>query len=86
VTRTVGWALAAACLTGIGTTWLGILLAYDSYYWGAGHHSLPVSFFIVALIFAGYLLSGLPAARVAAGRREPAGQAAASPGRDQIAA
>jgi zinc/manganese transport system permease protein len=86
VTRTVGWAVATACLTGIGTTWLGILLAYDSYYWGAGHQSLPVSFFIVALIFAGYLLSGLPAARIAAGRRETALPAAASPARDQIAA
>jgi zinc/manganese transport system permease protein len=86
VTRTVGWALATACLTGIGTTWLGILLAYDSYYWDADHRALPVSFFIVALIFAGYLLSGLPAARIAAGRRETASQAAASPARDQIAA
>ena len=86
VTRTAGRALATACLTGIGTTWLGILLAYDSYYWDAGHQGLPVSFFIVALIFAGYLLSGLPAARIAAGRRETASHAAASPGRDQIAA
>jgi zinc/manganese transport system permease protein len=86
VTRTVGWAVATACLTGIGATWLGILLAYDSYYWGAGHQSLPVSFFIVALIFAGYLLSGLPAARIAVGRRETASPAAASPARDQIAA
>ena len=86
VTRTVGWALATACLTGIGTTWLGILLAYDSYYWDADHRALPVSFFIVAVIFAGYLLSGLPAARIAAGRRETASQAAASPARDQIAA
>jgi len=40
-------------------TWLGVLLAYDSYYWGSSHQALPVSFFIVVLVFAAYLLSGL---------------------------
>jgi hypothetical protein len=40
-------------------------LAYDSYYWGSGHQSLPVSFFIVAIIFATYLATGLPTARAA---------------------
>jgi zinc/manganese transport system permease protein len=85
VTRTVGRALAAACVIGVGATWLGLLLAYDSYYWGASHQALPVSFFIVAVIFAGYLVSGLPAARIAAGRRETATPAAASPARDRIA-
>ena len=79
-------AMVTAALIGVAVTWIGILLAYDSYYWDAGHQGLPVSFFIVALIFAGYLLSGLPAARIAAGRREPASPAAASPARDQIAA
>ena len=58
-------ALATACLTGVAATWLGILLAYDSYYWGPDHQGLPVSFFIVAIIFATYLASGLPAARAA---------------------
>jgi zinc/manganese transport system permease protein len=86
LTRTAGRAVAAACLLGVGATWLGILLAYDSYYWGASHQGLPVSFFIVAVIFACYLLSGFPAARIAAGRREAATRAAASPARDQIAA
>src|SRR5215471_14084206 len=62
VTKTVPWALAIACLTGVAATWLGILLSYDSFYWGPGHHSLPVSFFIVAIIFAIYLAAGLPAA------------------------
>jgi zinc/manganese transport system permease protein len=33
LTRTVPAALAAACLIGVAATWLGILLAYDSYYW-----------------------------------------------------
>jgi zinc/manganese transport system permease protein len=90
LTRTVGRALAAACLIGVGATWLGLLLAYDSYYWGASHQGLPVSFFIVAVIFVGYLLSGLPAVRAAAGRRKAGRPSAtpspAGPARDRIAA
>ena len=69
LTRTPGRAVAAACLIGVGATWLGILLAYDSYYWEPGHQGLPVSFFIVAAVFAAYLLSALPAARTTARRR-----------------
>ena len=42
----------------MGATWLGVLLAYDSSYWGSGHDGLPVSFFIVSLIFLAYLVSG----------------------------
>ena len=77
-------ALATACLTGVAATWLGILLAYDSYYWGPAHQGLPVSFFIVAIIFATYLASGLPAARAA--RRRAAATpmtGAAGPGQDR---
>jgi len=59
LTRNVSGALLVACVIGVAATWVGILLAYDSYDWEASHQSLPVSFFIVALIFAGYLLSGL---------------------------
>jgi zinc/manganese transport system permease protein len=63
----VGRALVVACLIGVGATWLGVLLAYDSYYWGSSHQALPVSFFIVAIVFAAYLLSGVRArARAAA--------------------
>jgi zinc/manganese transport system permease protein len=69
VTKTMPWALATACLTGVAATWLGILLAYDSYYWGSDHKGLPVSFFIVAIIFATYLAAGLPAARATRRRR-----------------
>ncbi len=66
LTRRMAWAQLTACLIGVLATWLGVLLAYDSYYWGASHESLPVSFFVVAIIFVGYLASGL---RVARGRR-----------------
>jgi zinc/manganese transport system permease protein len=86
LTRRVGWAVATACLIGVGATWLGILLAYDSYYWGASHQSLPVSFFIVAVVFTSYLLSGIPAARTAASRRPVAAPPATAPPADQAAA
>ncbi len=69
----------------MGATWLGILLAYDSYYWGASHQGLPVSFFIVAVIFAGYLLSGLLAARPAARRCPPVAPPAAAPASERVA-
>jgi zinc/manganese transport system permease protein len=59
VTKRTGRALVIAIMTGIGATWLGVLLAYDSYYWGSAHQGLPVSLFIVALVLAAYLLSGL---------------------------
>jgi zinc/manganese transport system permease protein len=79
LTRRVGWAVAVACIIGIAATWLGILLAYDSYDWGASHLGLPVSFFIVALVFSAYLLSGIPAARTRAGRRPVPATATAGP-------
>ena len=63
VTRTIRRAMVTACLLGIVTTWLGILLAYDSHYWDSSSQGLPVSFFVVAIAFSLYLLSGLPAVR-----------------------
>ncbi len=53
-------AMLAAAGIGSGATWLGIVLAYDSYHWPPYEHGWPVSFFVVALIFTLYLLSGLP--------------------------
>lgn len=49
-------ALGLAALIGLGATWGGIVLAYESFYWTPGR-GWPVSFFIVTLIFAAYLLS-----------------------------
>ncbi len=69
VTRRVGAALAVACATGVASTWLGVLLAYDSYYWSSSHRALPVSFFIVTVTFLAYLASGLPVFRHRLGRR-----------------
>ena len=57
VTKSPGRAMAAAALTGLAATWLGIVLAYDSYYWPPHGHGWPVSFFVVVLVLIGYLLS-----------------------------
>jgi zinc/manganese transport system permease protein len=57
IARRPGRAMFAAAMTGTLATWLGILLAYDSYYWPPHGHGWPVSFFVVALVVAGYLLS-----------------------------
>jgi zinc/manganese transport system permease protein len=52
-----GLSIILATLIGVGATWGGILLAYDSYYWTAGH-GWPVSFFVVTLIFVLYIVTG----------------------------
>ncbi len=63
LTKRVSMALGLACIIGVLATWLGVLLAYDSYYWGSSHLGLPVSFFIVAVIFVAYLISGIGVTR-----------------------
>jgi zinc/manganese transport system permease protein len=57
VAKSPGRAMAAAALIGTAITWLGILLAYDSYYWPPHGHGWPVSFFVVALVVVAFLLS-----------------------------
>jgi zinc/manganese transport system permease protein len=59
LTRRPAMAFATAAASGVGAMWLGIVLAYDSFDWTSGG-GWPVSFFVVSLIFLGYLLSGLP--------------------------
>jgi len=63
LTRTPGRAMALAGAIGVLATWLGILMAYDSYYWPPTDHSWPVSFFVVVLIVVFYLLAGVFDAR-----------------------
>ncbi len=63
LTKRMRSALVAASVFGVGATWVGVLLAYDSADWGSGHDALPVSFFIVALIVATYLACGALAHR-----------------------
>jgi zinc/manganese transport system permease protein len=57
ITRSPGKAMAASAVTGLAATWLGIVAAYDSYYWPPHGHGWPVSFFVVAFVGVGYLLT-----------------------------
>jgi zinc/manganese transport system permease protein len=52
-------AMGTAAALGVAATWLGVLLAYDSYHWKPVGDGWPVSFFVIALIFMAYVLSGL---------------------------
>ncbi len=69
LTSRLGAALVVAAAIGVGATWLGTLLAYDSYYWGADHAGFPVSSFIVLVTFAAYLVSGAAPVRARTGHR-----------------
>lgn len=73
ITRSLRSSMVVACFLGVGTTLVGILLAYDSSYWDPASQGLPVSFFIVSITFVGYLVSGLPVVSRFAGRRERVG-------------
>jgi zinc/manganese transport system permease protein len=57
LTSRPGVAVLWSAVTGIAATWLGVLLAYDSYYWPPARQGWPVSFFVVALVLACYLLA-----------------------------
>jgi zinc/manganese transport system permease protein len=61
--RSPGKATAWAAAIGFGAVWGGILLAYDSYTWPPVHQGWPVSFFVVCLVLATYVVVQL------AGRR-----------------
>ena len=65
LTRRPGLAVAWAAVIGLAVTWLGILLAYDSYYWPPLGRGWPVSFFVVALILAVYVAADLVSRNVA---------------------
>ena len=60
LTKSPGRAMLTATLLGVAATWIGILLAYDSFNWPPAGHGWPVSFFVVALVLFFYLLAGLP--------------------------
>jgi zinc/manganese transport system permease protein len=60
-TRSPGRAMAAAAAVSLGATWLGVILAYDSYSWPPSHQGWPVSFFVVSLVLATYLVARLAA-------------------------
>jgi zinc/manganese transport system permease protein len=80
VTRTVVRAMALACVLGVAATWLGILFAYDSPYWDSSGSPLPVSFFIVVIVFFLYLVTGLPVFRHRLARRASTAPSGPGPG------
>ncbi|MGH9107239.1 MAG: metal ABC transporter permease [Acidimicrobiales bacterium] len=57
--RSPGRAVAWAAVIGTVVTWVGIVLAYDSYTWPPAGRGWPVSFFVVCLVVVAYLLSHL---------------------------
>jgi zinc/manganese transport system permease protein len=59
LTSTPGRATVTAALIAVAATWLGVLLAYDSFSWPPSHDGWPVSFFIVTLIFFGFIVAQL---------------------------
>jgi len=61
LTSRTGLAVLWSGLIGVAATWLGILLAWDSFYWPPVRHGWPVSFFVVTLVFLFYLIAQLPA-------------------------
>jgi zinc/manganese transport system permease protein len=69
VTKNLKRAFIVAVAIGVAATWLGVIFAYDSYYWFPSSQGLPVSFFIVALVFLAYLASGIPPVRKLVERR-----------------
>jgi zinc/manganese transport system permease protein len=60
LTKSPGRAMLTASALGIAATWIGVVLAYDSFRWPPAGHGWPVSFFVVALVLVFYLLAGLP--------------------------
>ena len=70
VSKSPAKAMAVAAASGLAATWIGIVLAYDSFYWPPHGHGWPVSFFVVVLVLAGYLLSYVRRPRPTA-RRSP---------------
>jgi zinc/manganese transport system permease protein len=77
LTSRPGLVMVWSALIGLGATWLGVLLAYDSYYWSPARRGWPVSFFVVTLVLICYLLAQWAGGRTAARSRN--GERACSP-------
>ena len=73
-------AMATAAGIGVAAIWVGVVLAYDSYYWPPAGRGWPVSFFVVTLVVGGYLVAYLrPRPSRAAPQEIPDTEQACSP-------
>ena len=73
-------AMATAACLGVAAIWVGVVLAYDSYYWPPAGRGWPVSFFVVTLVVGGYLVAYLrPRPSRAAPQEIPDTEQACSP-------
>jgi zinc/manganese transport system permease protein len=68
LTKRVGVAMILSSVIGVGVSWLGILLAYDSYNWPPTHQGWPASFFIVTLVLVAYLVAQIATGAASRGR------------------
>lgn len=59
ISKRPGVATILAGAIGVAATWIGILLAYDSYYWPPIGRGWPVSFLVVALVFTFYVIASI---------------------------
>jgi zinc/manganese transport system permease protein len=77
ITRRPAMAMLSSAAIGTLCTWLGIVLAYDSFLWPPYGHGWPVSFFVVAAVLLVYLGSGVfvsrQQSRGAVAQRQPRG-------------
>ena len=78
LTSRPGMAILWSAVIGVAATWLGVLLAYDSYYWPPERQGWPVSFFVVMLVLVFYLLAQFAVARPAGAQRGAASQSLAA--------
>jgi zinc/manganese transport system permease protein len=69
LTTRPGRTFVAAAAIGLACTWLGLLLAWDSYYWPPLRSGWPVSFFVVTLVLIAYIAAGLRTGQSGGGRR-----------------
>ncbi|MDI3313070.1 MAG: metal ABC transporter permease [Mycobacterium sp.] len=67
LTRKPATAMLAAAAVGVASTWVGVVLAYDSFTWPPNGKGWPVSFFVVAVVCTAYLLAAF-AGRIRGGR------------------
>jgi zinc/manganese transport system permease protein len=59
LTKRAGRATLLAGAIGVGATWLGILVSYESFYWFGTKQNWPVSFCIVAVVVAVFLAASV---------------------------